>query len=106
MADIDAVLESHFRMEWGRDEARSMKNGSIERMDRLYFSDLIMGDQVFLKGNKSLLKMLSAVVLLLLLSAIFNYINLNSALAGRRVKEMGIRTVLGASRAQIVWNYL
>ena len=106
MADIDAVLESHFRMEWGRDEARSMKNGSIERMDRLYFSDLIMGDQVFLKGNKSLLKMLSAVVLLLLLSAIFNYINLNSALAGRRVKEMGIRTVLGASREQIVWNYL
>jgi len=105
-ADIDAVLESHNRMEWGRDEARTMKNGSIERMDRLYFSDLNGGNQVFLKGNKSLLKMLSAVVLLLLLSAIFNYINLSSALAGRRVKEMGMRSVLGASREQIVWNYL
>jgi putative ABC transport system permease protein len=106
MADIDAVLESHLRMEWGRDESRAMKNGSIERMDRLYFSDLIHGDQVFLKGNQSLLKMLSAVVLLLLLSAIFNYINLSSALAGRRVKEMGMRTVLGASREQIVWGFL
>ena len=105
-ADIDAVLESHNRMEWGRDETRAMKNGSIERMDRLYFSDLNSGNQVFMKGNKSLLKMLSAVVLLLLLSAIFNYINLSSALAGRRVKEMGMRTVLGASRGQIVWNYL
>lgn len=105
-ADIDAVLESHNRMEWGRDETRAMKNGSIERLDRLYFSDLNGGNQVFLKGNKSLLKMLSAVVLLLLLSAIFNYINLSSALAGRRVKEMGMRTVLGASRGQIVWNYL
>ena len=105
-ADIDAVLESHNRMEWGRDETRAMKNGSIERLDRLYFSDLNGGNQVFLKGNKSLLKMLSAVVLLLLLSAIFNYINLSSALAGRRVMEMGMRTVLGASRGQIVWNYL
>ena len=105
-ADIDAVLESHLRLEWGRDEARTMKNGSIERMDRLYFSDLNRGDQIFLKGNKSLLKMLSAVVLLLLLSAIFNYINLSSALAGRRVKEMGMRTVLGASREQIVWSFL
>ena len=106
MADIDAVLETHLRNEWGRDESRAMKNGSIERMDRLYFSDLIRGDQVFLKGNKSLLKMLSAVVLLLLLSAVFNYINLSTALAGRRVKEMGMRTVLGASREQIVWNFL
>ena len=106
MADIDAVLENHLRMTWGRDETRAMKNGSIERMDRLYFSDLNGGNQVFLKGNKSLLKMLSAVVLLLLLSAIFNYINLSSALAGRRVKEMGMRSVLGASREQIVWNYL
>ena len=108
MADIDAVLENHHRMiwAWGRDETRAMKNGSIERMDRLYFSDLNGGNQFFLKGNKSLLKMLSAVVLLLLLSAIFNYINLSSALAGRRVKEMGMRSVLGASREQIVWNYL
>lgn len=106
MADIDAVLESHFRMEWDRDEVREMKNGSIERMDRVYFSDLNGGNQVFQKGNKSLLKMLSAVVLLLLLSAVFNYINLSSALAGRRVKEMGMRSVLGASREQIVWNYL
>jgi putative ABC transport system permease protein len=75
-------------------------------MDRVYFSDLNGGNQVFQKGNKSLLKMLSAVVLLLLLSAVFNYINLSSALAGRRVKEMGMRSVLGASREQIVWNYL
>lgn len=104
-ADIDAVLESHNRMEWGRDETRAMKNGSIERLDRLYFSGL-NGHQCFMKGNRSLLRMLTAVVLLLLLSAIFNYINLSSALTGRRVKEMGMRSVLGATKEQIVWAYL
>ena len=104
-ADIDAVLEAHLRNNWNRDETRAMKNGSIERMDRLYFSDL-NSHQCLMKGNLSLLRMLTAVVLLLLLSAVFNYINLSSALAGRRVKEMGMRTVLGASKGQIVWYYL
>ena len=103
--DIDAVLEAHLRNSWNRDETRVMKNGSIERMDRLYFSDLNNG-RCLLKGNRSLLRMLSAVVLLLLLSAIFNYINLSSALAGRRVKEMGVRSILGATKAQIEWTFL
>ena len=104
-ADIDAVLEAHLRKSWGRDETRVMKNGSIERMDRLYFSDL-NNQRCLMKGNRSLLRMLSAVVLLLLLSAIFNYINLSSALAGRRVKEMGVRSILGATKKQIEWTYL
>ena len=104
-ADIDAVLETHHKKNWGRDETRVMKNGSIERMDRMYFSDL-NNQRCLMKGNRFLLRMLSAVVLLLLLSAIFNYINLSSALAGRRVKEMGVRSILGATKKQIEWTYL
>ena len=106
IADIDATLESHFRKNYDRDESRTMKNGCYERLDRLYFSDLNDGQDGLMRGNRSLLSMLSAVVLLLLLSAVFNYINLSSALASRRVKEMAIRSVLGASKGQIVWGYL
>ena len=106
MSDIDATLEAHFRKGFNRDETRKMKNGCYERMDRLYFSELNGGMDGLQKGNKSLLSMLSAVALLLLLSAVFNYINLSSALAGRRVKEMAIRAVLGASKGQIVLDYL
>ena len=102
---LDLVLEEHARKQWGRDESRTFKNGCIERMDRLYFSDL-NGGQAFYKGNRSLLRMLFAVVILLLLSAVFNYINLSAALAGKRTKEMGMRAILGASRGQIVRKYL
>ena len=52
-ADIDAVLETHHKKNWGRDETRVMKNGSIERMDRLYFSDL-NNQRCLMKGNRSL----------------------------------------------------
>ena len=102
---LDDVLEIHHPLKWGREESRDFKNGVIERLDRVYFSELNKG-QSFYKGNSSLLKMLVAVVLLLLLSAIFNYINLSAALAGRRTKEMGMRAILGASRSQVVGRYL
>ena len=105
IASIDRVFEEHNRRSWGRDESRAFKNGCIERMDRLYFSEL-NGGMAFHQGNLSLLRMLSAVVLLLLLSAVFNYINLSAALAGKRTKEMGMRSILGASRWQVIWKYL
>jgi len=105
LAALDLALEEHARKQWGRDESRAFKNGCIERMDRLYFSDL-NGGSAFHKGNRSLLQMLFAVVILLLISAVFNYINLSAALAGKRTKEMGMRAILGATRGQVVRKYL
>jgi len=61
---------------------------------------------VFHRGNKSVLQMLLVVVLLLLVSAIFNYINLNLALSGKRAKEMATRRLLGAPQSTIAWKYI
>ena len=44
--------------------------------------------------------------LLLLLSAIFNYVNLSVALTGKRAKEMAVRQLNGASRSSIVGKYV
>ena len=54
------------------------------------------------RGNLSVLRLLSAVVLLLLLSAILNYVNLSLALTGRRAREMATRRLLGASRGAVM----
>ena len=103
---LEALFTAHNIDRWSRNSGLEF-NGSLERLDRIYFSDLNRaGSSCFKKGNRSLLKMLSAVVLLLLLSAIFNYINLSTALAGRRVKEMGMRAILGADRKEIVLSQL
>jgi len=64
-------------------------------------------DQWVLKrGDKSVLQMLTIVVLLLLLSAIFNYINLNMALSGKRAKEMATRRLHGATKGNIIMKYI
>ena len=58
------------------------------------------------QGNATLVYVLIAVGILLLASALFNYINLSVALAGKRAKEMAIRSTLGESRGRIWWRYV
>ena len=57
-------------------------------------------------GNRQMLRLLTVVVLLLLLSAIFNYVNLSLALTGKRSKEMATRRLLGADKTGILWKYI
>lgn len=79
------------------------ENFPIFTVPELYFRT----DQWCLRrGNLQVLKMLALVVLLLLISAVFNYINLSLALSTRRSKEMATRRLLGASQGEIVWKYI
>ena len=57
-------------------------------------------------GNATLVYVLIAVGILLLASALFNYINLSVALAGKRSKEMAIRSTLGETKSRIRWRYI
>ncbi len=53
-----------------------------------------------------LLKTLSLIGLLVLLIACFNFINLSTAQAFRRAKEVGIRKAIGGNRQSLVFQFL
>ena len=57
-------------------------------------------------GNLTMVYVLIAVGILLLVSALFNYINLSVALAGKRAKEMAIRLALGEQRGAVFRRYI
>ncbi len=76
----------------------------IYRLDELIFGDAQSG--TFVSGNiahsdKRTLDLLLAAVLLLLVSAVFNYINLNMALSAKRAREMATRRLIGASQTSV-----
>lgn len=49
---------------------------------------------------------LSAVSVLMILTACFNFINMSTAIAMKRAREVGIRKVLGSSRRQLIYSFL
>ena len=57
-------------------------------------------------GSLLLVVVFSCIAVLILLIAWVNYINLSTAQALNRAKEVGVRKVLGASRMQLVLQYL
>ncbi len=78
--------------------------GMLIRLDEMFFSSVWGGG--LNKGNLQLMRILLVVGLLILISAVFNYINLNVALTGKRAKEMAMRRLLGSSKPGVVMKYI
>ncbi|MEL7002380.1 MAG: ABC transporter permease [Bacteroidota bacterium] len=63
-------------------------------------------DDIGLKGSRQQLRIFSVVAILVLLLACINYMNLAIARSVNRTKEVGVRKVIGASRGQLVRQFL
>ena len=91
-----------------REFSQMYSTNKPERSMTMPFKDLYFfkAGSVTKQGNSSLVYALIAVGIMLLASALFNYINLSVALAGKRAKEMAIRATLGESGERIRWRYV
>lgn len=78
---------------------------SLTRLDKVYFSGL-EAYNILRTGDRQQVELLFIVALVLLVSAIFNYINLTVAQTGKRAKEMMTRRLLGESSRNIVARYI
>ena len=99
---VSALLHKNYDPIWSSEKVNAWK---AYRMDEAFFTT---GNSNGLtrQGNAQMLRLLTVVVLLLLLSAIFNYVNLSLALTGKRAKEMATRRLLGADKTGILWKYI
>jgi putative ABC transport system permease protein len=59
-----------------------------------------------IKGNITYVKALSVIAIFILLIACFNFVNLATAKSMQRGKEVGVRKAIGASRKQLVLQFL
>jgi len=77
----------------------------VQSMDELHFSQT-MRPMTGSIGSTMVLWVLIAVALMIVLTACINYINLSTAFATLRTKEIGIRKILGSSKQHLVGQFL
>jgi len=58
------------------------------------------------KGNMTFILIFMAIGLFILIIAVINFINLSTAMAFRRAREVGLKKVLGSSRGMLMRQYL
>lgn len=65
-----------------------------------------LDDELEANGDITNVYMMTAIGVFILIIACFNFINLSTARATKRAKEVGLRKVVGAFRLQLVFQYL
>lgn len=111
-ADLTS-LENRFAQiaEEHRDE-ESIKYGDKRLFELQPLSDIHFNENYGIydwgsgRASKSLLQNLALVALFLLLLGCINFINLNTAKATQRAKEIGIRKTLGSSKGQLITQFM
>ncbi|GAB3995538.1 ABC transporter permease [Spirosoma daeguense] len=83
-------------------EALPDKNFVLNPLSKLHYEPNLSGRS----ANSELLKMLSLIGVFVLLIACFNFINLATAQAFKRAKEVGIRKAVGSNRQSLVYQFL
>jgi putative ABC transport system permease protein len=74
----------------------------LNPLSEIHYSSNLSGRM----ANTKLLRILSLIGILVLLISCFNFINLSTAQAFKRAKEVGVRKVIGSSRLSVIYQFL
>ncbi|MBT1703073.1 ABC transporter permease [Chryseosolibacter indicus] len=76
----------------------------LQPLNEIHFTKGIRGDSA--NGDMNTIFIFSAIAIMILLIACFNFMNLSTARAIKRSKEVGLRKVMGAIRYQLIKQFL
>jgi putative ABC transport system permease protein len=97
---LPAFFKRHAQLEAG-------EKGTLflQPLSEIHFNDQY-NDEYGRRAHKPTLYALAGIALFILVIAAINFINLSTAQALLRAREVGVRKVLGSSRAGLVWQFL
>jgi ABC-type antimicrobial peptide transport system permease subunit len=97
-AEVEAVLPAYVKKY--RPQSKNVHHYKLQPIDDVHFNANYGGVM-----DKRSLIVLSVIGTFLILTACLNFINLATAHAVTRSKEIGVRKTLGSARAQLFWQF-
>ncbi len=111
-AGLPDFMERHFanfaRTNWGATPDFTASKATTLFLQKLTDIHLRshLDDELEVNGNINNVRMMSVIGIFIILIACFNFINLSTARATKRSKEVGLRKVVGAFKSQLINQYL
>lgn len=90
---------------WGKDIADAARL-PLQPLTDIHFDTHYLNNTISYTTSRETYYVLAAVAILIIIIACINFINLATAQAIRRAKEIGVRKVLGSNRSQLVVQFL
>lgn len=98
-AAIEKLLPSYVKQ--FRPKSKNIHHYKLQPLSEMHFDGRYGGSM-----DKSNIWILASIGLLLLVTSCVNFINLSTAQALRRSREVGVRKVLGGLRMQLFWQFI
>ena len=102
---MDAFVTKYIIPAWGGQDFHGEISFNLEPLREVHFNNELIYDTPK-KGNKAYVTLFAIVAVLILAIACINYINMSTADATRRAKEVALRKVSGAQRGQLVAQFI
>ena len=102
---MDAFVTKYIIPAWGGQDFHGAISFNLEPLREVHFNNALIYDTPK-KGNKAYVTLFAIVAVLILGIACINYINMSTADATRRAKEVALRKVSGAQRGQLVAQFI
>jgi predicted permease len=99
VAQVEGVLQPYVKKY--RPNSKNVHHYKLQPLADMHFDTRYDGDM-----SKSNLWILSIIGLFLVITACINFINLATAQALKRAKEVGVRKVLGGLKKQLFWQFI
>jgi len=105
IAKIQNRIHGFLKKNWGEDVAKDTRL-PLQPLTDIHFDQRYLNNTISYTTSRETYYVLAAVAVLIIIIACINFINLATAQAIRRAKEVGVRKVLGSSRSQLIRQFL